>query len=209
MNSHVSSSSTTIEIEEKYSKLHEQLKREFDFHVDRLEDKITAKNANVSELAMSKVVRVFCLFGTALAGVFGVLAYFGFDDLKTTLVDYSGKKVDRWMSYEEVETPIMKSLADIKDQYLVDSLYIRLQRAKAEGHSSRYYSLTNKEHADLIRIANSPDTSLSDYSIVLTLLHAPYQLGVGKFSFDKGGIALTKVLLQTVSKINLKSGRSY
>ena len=207
MNSHVSSSSTTIEIEEKYSKLHEQLKREFDFHVDRLEDKITARNANVSELAMSKVVRVFCLFGTALVGVFGVLAYFGFDDLRTTLVDYSSKKVDRWMSYEEVETPIMKSLADIKDQYLIDSLYIRLQRAKAEGHRSSDYSLTDKERADLIRIANSPDTSSSDYSTVLTLLYAPYQLGLGKFSFEKGGVALAKIFTEDGFRDQLEKQR--
>lgn len=207
MNSHVSASSTTIEIEEKYSKLHEQLKREFDFHVDRLEDKITARNANVSELAMSKVVRVFSLFGTALLGVFGVLAYFGFDDLRTKLVDYSSEKVDRWMSYEEVETPIMKSLADIKDRYLIDSLYIRLQRVKAEGHPSSDYSLTDKERADLIRIANSPDTSSSDYSTVLTLLYAPYQLGVGKFSFDKGGVALAKVFTEVSFRDQLEKQR--
>jgi hypothetical protein len=87
MNSHVSSSNTKIDVEETYFKLREDLKKDFEFHVSRLEDKITAKNSNVSELAMSKVVRVFCLLGTALIGVFGILAYFGLDDLRTTLVD--------------------------------------------------------------------------------------------------------------------------
>ncbi|WP_331351380.1 hypothetical protein [Cellvibrio sp. UBA7671] len=196
MKIHTPSSNAAVGIDDNHLKLREELRREFEFHVTRLEDKITAKNSNISELAMSKVLRVVGLLGTALIGVFGVLAYFGFDELRTTLVDYSSKKVDRWMSYEEVETPIMKSLTDIKDQYLIDSLYIRLQRAKAEGHRSSDYSLTNKERADLIRIANSPDTSSSDYSTVLTLLYAPYQLGLGKFSFDKGGSALAKIFTE-------------
>lgn len=193
MNSHVSGSPLAIDLEEKYSKLHDQLKKDFEFHVDRLEDKIAARNGNVSELAMSKVVRVFCLFGTALVSVFAVLAYFGFDDLRTTLVDYSSKKIDRWMSYEEVESPLMKSVADIKNRYLIDSLYIRLQRAKAEDHRSRDYVLTDKERADLIKMANSAETSFSDYSEVLTLLYGPYEFGLGKLSFDKGGVALIDV----------------
>lgn len=208
MDDHVPSSNVVINIEEKYSKLREELKRDFEFHVSRLEDKITAKNSNISELAMTKVLHVVGLLGTALVGVFGLLAYFGTDDVRTTLIDYSTKKIDQWMSYENVESPLIKNVSDIKDRYLIDSVYIRLQRARAEGHGSRDFSLSDKEKTDLIRIANSPNTASTDYSTIMTILSSRFDFGIPHIWFDRGGIVFANVFSEEYFNDKLEKRRA-
>lgn len=163
----------------QYQQLRENLARDFDKEVSRLEDKITAQNSKVSEAAIEKVMKmVYIMVGflTAMTVIFGV---FGYQNIKEGMTEMVRTKVNGWLSYEEPDSPINNTFLSIRDRYLIDSVYVRYQRSRTEH---RYdFKITDKELADLVRIANDKDTSLKDYSDILNLYESNYALGSIKF----------------------------
>ena len=180
-------------LERMYQTAIHDLKRAYEHHADRLEDKITAKNSQIAEAAIDKTFKVLypilALFGAAVV----VLSYFGYDDVRSSVINHTTNKVDSWLSYEEYESPLKDSLLDLRDRYLLDSVFIRHQRSKADSNRILDFKLTDKELSNLVRIANNKDTSYKDYSDILNIYASNFYLGPIKFHRDYKGIRFSSI----------------
>lgn len=166
--------------QDQYQKTVEELNRTFQEHVDRLEDKITAQNSKISEVAIDKLLKLLNPILISLGSVIVIFSFLGYGDLKESVTSMAKTKINAWLSYDEKNSPINDTILPIRDRYLIDSVYIRYMRSKA---NSRYsdFKINDKELDDLIRIANNKETSLQDYSDILNLYGSHFIMGSIKF----------------------------
>lgn len=149
---------------------------------EQIQDKITAHNSHISEAVIEKTFKLFVPIMAILGVLLALFGWLGYDDIKTGIANYTRAKVDQWLSYDEPSSPLNRDLREMRDRYLIDTLYVRHLRAKSDSYRHYKFEITDKELADLIRIANSKETPLKDYEDILEIYASSNVLGSIKYS---------------------------
>ncbi|KJY70607.1 hypothetical protein TW78_14095 [Vibrio coralliilyticus] len=164
--------------QQQFEQKTEELKKIFEEHSARLEDKIEAKNSQISERAIEKTLKIVSLIGGSLVAFIFLFGVFGYGDVKESVTQMFTRKVDNWLQIDENESPLKESILTFRDRTLLDSLYVRLKIAKLE--QSRTFELSNSELEVIIGLANNKELSLSDYRLILDAYqtsHSPFGFG--------------------------------
>ncbi len=186
LESNKSSQEIDLQINARVEKALEQVRRDYQSAIENIENKIVAKNSFISEKAIEKSLKILYPLLGSLAGLIVIISYFGYGDIKTSVINYTNAKVDQWLAVEERDSPLKENLSTLRDRYFLDAIFIRCYKSKADDRYSDF-KLTPKEISELVRIANLPDTSLKDYSDILTVYMSSYVFGAFSFPADYKG----------------------
>lgn len=151
--------------QQQFEQKTEELKKSFQEHSARLEDRIEAKNSQISERAIEKTLKIVSLIGGSLVAFIFLFGIFGYGDIKESVTQIFTRKVENWLQVDDNESPLKESILTLRDRTLLDSLYVRLQRSKLG--ELRTFEVSNDELEVLIGLANNKELSLSDYSLIL------------------------------------------
>lgn len=180
----------------------EAIEQEYELKFEQLKQKIEVENSFISERAIDKTLKILVPLGGLITLLIAVLTVAGYSDMQTTVKQFVNNKVNSWLS-EENGSLATKELKSIRDRYLIDALTVRYLKARMDER--RYqFKLTKNEQADLIRIANTPETSLTDYRDILNILKMgrfPLSSSLHTFPGDFRGIDLQEVFKTKLSFI--------
>ncbi|MEH8022121.1 hypothetical protein [Rheinheimera metallidurans] len=181
----------------------EALKQEYELKFEQLKQKLEVENSRISERAIDKTFKILVPLGGLITLLIAVLTVAGYSDMQTTVKQFVNNRVNLWLS-EENGSLATKELKSIRDRYLIDALTIRYLKARVDERSYPF-KLTKNEQADLIRIANTPETSLKDYQDILNLLkmgRSALAFSLSTFPGDYRGIDLQEIFTAKLSFID-------
>ncbi|TOJ99032.1 hypothetical protein [Vibrio parahaemolyticus] len=158
--------------QQQFEQKTEELQKTFQEYSARLEDKIEAKNSQISERAIEKTLKIVSLIGGSLVAFIFIFGIFGYGDIKESVTQTFTRKVENWLQIDENESPLKESILTFRDRTLLDSLYVRLLRSKLE--KSQQLEVSNDELEVLIELANNKSLSLADYRLILNVYQTVY-----------------------------------
>ncbi|KOY39694.1 hypothetical protein [Vibrio parahaemolyticus] len=181
--------------QQQFEQKTEELKKTFQEHSARLEDKIEAKNSQISERAIEKTLKIVSLIGGSLVAFIFLFGIFGYGDIKESVTQTFTRKVENWLQIDDNESPLKESILTFRDRTLLDSLYVRLLRSKLG--KSQQLEVSNDELEVLIELANNKALSLADYRLILEVYQKVYTPFGFRFPGDYKSNLFDKVMSES------------